>query len=158
VKKIYIALENIRSLYNIGAIFRTCSFFGFENILLVGYSGKNEDTFYKPVLHEKISKTALGSEKDLKIHFIENSDDLIKFARESRLEIIVVEQNGASTPLKRWRVRDKIILVFGNEVNGVSEEVLSCASEIIEIPRYGKHSSLNVTTACAVVLHHITPS
>ena len=64
---IYIALENIRSLFNIGAVFRTCNFFGFINVILVGYSGKTKNTKNKTILNKEVLKSSLGSEKDLQI-------------------------------------------------------------------------------------------
>lgn len=150
------ALENVRSLHNVGAIFRTCSFFGFYNVVLVGYSGKNVDTLNNPILHEDVSKTALGSEKDLNITMLENCEDLIDMAHKSGLDIVAIEQNAKSTPLSDWKPKNNTILVFGNEVDGVSKDILAAASDIVEISRYGKHGSLNVTTVCGIVLNKIS--
>lgn len=156
MKNIYVALENVRSVYNVGAIFRTCSFFGVYDVILVGYSGKDFNTLNKPVLHEKVTKTALGSEEDLNITFFENSGELIEFARGGGSDVVAVEQNEKSTPLEDWKPKDNSILVFGNEVDGVSEEILAKANGVIEISHHGKHGSLNVTTACGVVLHQLS--
>lgn len=150
--KFFIALENIRSLHNIGAIFRSCSFFGVPEVLLVGYSGKTEDHYDRVILHPEILKTSLGAEKDLTIHFIETSAALIAFSKTANLDLIAVEQNERSIPYKTWRTDKDSILVFGNEVEGVSSEVLTAASTILEIPRVGEKSSLNVATACGIVV------
>lgn len=151
----YVALENIRSLYNIGAIFRTCSYFGIKNVLLVGYAGKTVNPRGQTVLHEEIKKVSLGSEADLNIIFIKDSQELIAYAVEHALNLIAVEQNEKSVRLSKW-IPDKThesILVFGNEVDGVSPVVIDASSQIIEIERPGLHNSLNVTTACGIVLY-----
>jgi tRNA G18 (ribose-2'-O)-methylase SpoU len=152
MSNVYVALENVRSLYNIGAIFRTCSFFGIKNIILVGYSGKNFNTRGKIVLHEEIKKSSLGSEKDLKIKFLENSSDLINFVIKNSLKLISIEQNKKSINLRKWEPTENSVLVFGNEVDGISEDILRASDEIIEIKKLGKHNSLNVTTTCGIIL------
>lgn len=152
MKEIYVALENLRSLYNIGAIFRTCSFFGVKNVILVGYSGKRFNTLGQPILHDQIKKSSLGAEESLNIIFLETSSDLIKFAKENHLKLVSAEQHPDSTSLNKWKVSDKTVLVFGNEVEGVSKEVLSSSNQIIEVVRTGVHNSLNVTTVCGIVL------
>ena len=101
-KNIYIALENIRSLFNIGAVFRTCSFFGFTNVILVGYSGKTKNTKNETILNKEILKSSLGSEKDLQITFLETSDDLIKFCEENGLNLISIEQGLTSIKLTEF--------------------------------------------------------
>lgn len=149
---IYVALENIRSLYNIGAIFRTLSFFGIYDVILVGYSGKDS----KGNLHKDIVKTSLGSENDLNITFLETSSSLLAFAKENKLKIVSVEQNEKSTDLKDYGDFNNCVLVFGNEVAGITQEVLEISDAIVEIQRTGKHKSLNVTTAVGIALHTIT--
>ena len=159
---IYIVLENVRSLFNIGAIFRTCSFFGFTNVILVGYSGKTINTKNETVLHKEILKSSLGSEKDLQITFLETSKDLIKFSKEQGLDLISVEQGNNSIKLMEidaskvkstFTIAKGLILIFGNEVTGVSDVVIKHSKALLEIPRLGKHNSLNVTTACGIVLY-----
>lgn len=151
---VYVALENLRSLYNIGAIFRTCSFFGVTKVLLVGYSGRNFDTKGNVILHDEVKKSSLGAEKDLEIVFLETSFDLVEFAKKYNLEIVSVEQDPKSTKLGNWKPSDNSILVFGNEVDGVSKEILDNSEDIVEIERIGTHNSLNVTTACGIILSH----
>ncbi|HLB52061.1 hypothetical protein A3F07_03070 [candidate division WWE3 bacterium RIFCSPHIGHO2_12_FULL_38_15] len=161
-KNIYIALENIRSLFNIGAVFRTCSFFGFTNVILVGYSGKTKNTKNETILNKEILKSSLGSEKDLQITFLETSDDLIKFCEENELNLISIEQRYKSIKLSKPEMNlilndeKGFVLVFGNEVSGVSDIVLKHSKADLEIPRLGKHNSLNVTTACGIVLYELS--
>ncbi|EKE00061.1 MAG: TrmH family tRNA/rRNA methyltransferase [uncultured bacterium] len=156
MKNIYIALENIRSLFNIGAIFRTCSFFGVDKVILVGYSGKTHNTKNEVVLHEEVKKASLGSESDLTLTMLETCDDLINFAKENKLKLIAIEQDSNSIKLGNWIPEDNCILVFGNEVDGVDQAILKKSDQIIEIKRLGKHNSLNVTTACGIILQKVT--
>lgn len=145
-----IALENIRSLYNVGAIFRTASFFGIKKILLVGYSGRKEAGIDE--LHEKVKKTALGAEKDLEIKFLKNTNELINFCRKNKLKLVAIEQDKNSVDIYHWRPEKNSVLVFGNEINGVSQEILAAAAEVVEITRSGKKGSLNVAVAVGIVM------
>ncbi|HSX39754.1 MAG TPA: TrmH family RNA methyltransferase [Candidatus Saccharimonadales bacterium] len=152
---LYIALENIRSLYNVGAILRTCSFFGIKNVLLVGYSGKNVLPGGKVTIHEKLRKTDLGSDNDLQIDFLDDSEHLLKFAKENKLKLVAIEQDEKSILLNNWKLTPDMIIVFGNERDGVSKLIRQNADEIIEIARNGKHNSLNVATTAGIVIDHI---
>ena len=156
MENIYIALENIRSLHNVGAVFRTCSFYGLYNILLVGYSGKSYNHKEEQILHDKLQKTSLGADADVSITFVDSSDDLIRFAKEREMDLVVIEQGKKSVDIAKWQPEDNIVVVFGNEVEGVSNHILEEASQVLEISRKGKHKSLNVTTACGIVLQKIT--
>ena len=160
--KVYVALENIRSLYNIGAIFRTCSFFGVEGIILVGYSGKITLPNGTVVLHEEILKSSLGSEQDLDIVLLESSTNLMEYAHDRKIELVSVEQAPGSIMPKQLKkeigniTEKNIIVVFGNEISGVSKDILESSCYILEIPRKGKHNSLNVTTACGIILYELS--
>ena len=155
MKNVYVAMDNIRSLYNVGSIFRTCSFFGFEKVILVGYSGTKFNFKNEKVLHPKLEKTSLGAENDVESIFIENAEELFHFAKENKLKIISIEQKERSTLLKDWKPEDSTILVFGNELKGVSKEILEISDEVVEIERQGNKHSLNVATAAGIVLHHV---
>ncbi|MFH0942758.1 MAG: TrmH family RNA methyltransferase [Candidatus Beckwithbacteria bacterium] len=149
----YLGLENIRSLYNVGSIFRTASFFGIKKVLLVGYSGRARPGVNQ--LHEKVKKTALGAEKDFEIKFVKNSEELVKLTRKKGLKLIAIEQDKRSVKIDKWQAEKDSVLVFGNEVEGVSQEVLAAAEEIVEIPRQGKKGSLNVEVAAAIVISQV---
>ena len=155
MENIYIALENIRSLYNVGGIMRACSFFGFNNIILIGYSGPKFNFKGQKVLHPELEKTALGAEDDVNVTFLENNEELFHFAKDNDLKIVSIEQDSKATMLKDWKPGDNSILVFGNEVKGVTKETLDISDEIVEIDRLGNKSSLNVTTANGIVLYHL---
>ena len=152
----YVALENVRSLHNVGAIMRTCSFFGFYKLILTGYSGTKLNFKGDKILHPQIEKTSLGAEEDMEVIFLENTEELFHFAKENKLTITSIEQHKESTKLKEWKPKDNTILIFGNEVKGISKDTLDISDEIVEIERIGNKSSLNVTTALGVVLHLVS--
>ena len=149
----YLALENIRSLYNVGSILRTASFFGIKKILLVGYSGRKKAGLDE--IHEKVKKTALGAEKDFQIKFLKNSVELVKFCQDNKLKLVAVEQDKNSIDVNRWQQQKNSVLVLGNELQGCSLKVLKAAEEIVEIPCLGKKGSLNVSIAAGIVLAQV---
>ena len=149
-----VALENIRSLGNIGAIMRSCEFFGIKEIWLVGYTGR--EMAGRDELNHKIAKTALGAEKKLKIKFLPDSLQLIKLCREQNFPLVAIEQHPKSIPLPNWQPVKNSVLVFGSETDGVSAEVLVAAAQIVEIPRLGQKNSLNVATCVGIVIAHTT--
>uniref|UniRef100_A0A7C4XTQ8 TrmH family RNA methyltransferase n=1 Tax=candidate division WWE3 bacterium TaxID=2053526 RepID=A0A7C4XTQ8_UNCKA len=168
MKKIYVALDNVRSLENVGAIMRTCSFFGIKNLVLIGYSGTRVNFKGGRVLHESIKKTALGAEKDLNIKIFEGSDEFFEFVSKMDLELISVEQDSKCIKLHKFSLeisapyngkpqpKRDTIFVFGNELEGVSKEIINKSSKVLEIQRMGNKSSLNVATAVGIVLYAIT--
>jgi tRNA G18 (ribose-2'-O)-methylase SpoU len=147
-----VALENIRSLGNVGAIMRSCEFFGIKAVWLAGYTGR--ELAEANTLHHKLAKTALGAEKNLTIKFIKNSLQLIKLCQKLRLSLIAVEQHPQSIPLQNWQPLKNSVLVFGSETGGVSGRVLAAAAQIVEIPRRGRKNSLNVATCAGIILNH----
>lgn len=150
--RLYVALENIRSLQNVGSIIRSCSFFGVTDVLLVGYSGIFDMGAYK-TLHPKISKASLGAEKDICFHMLETSEELLTFAHSHNLELIAIEQHETSLSLRKFTPKSDCIIVFGNERDGVSSFILNSCATIVEIERLGIKSSLNVATAAGIVLY-----
>lgn len=151
----YICLENLRSLYNVGAIFRTCSFYGIYNVILLGYTGTITDKQGNKTLHEKINKTALSSEKDLNIIYLNNTDELKDFSTKNNLKVLSIEQSTNSVDIHEYKKTNDFnntIIVFGNEKTGVLPETLEISENILEISKKGKHNSLNVTTTCGIVL------
>lgn len=150
----YIALENVRSLYNVGSVMRTMSFFGLKNLILVGYSGRKNPGVNE--IHEKIKKTSLGGEQQLKVIFLNNEVELIEFCKTKKLKLVAIEQDKKSIDFKKWRVSKKSVVVLGNELQGISLKTLKAANEIVEIPRLGKKGSLNVATTAGIVIEKIS--
>lgn len=146
-----VALENIRSLLNIGAILRTAEFFGIKAVWLVGYTGRERDGWDE--LHHKIAKTALGAEKNLEIVFLRDTAALLDRVTKNKLNLVAIEQHPKSISLNNWQPDNRSVLVFGSETDGVSQEVLAAAAQIVEIPRVGKKNSLNVATVSGIIIY-----
>jgi tRNA G18 (ribose-2'-O)-methylase SpoU len=158
MKNIYVCLDNLRSLYNIGAIFRTCSFFGIYNLILLGYSGKDYDEHENVILHKEILKTSLGSENDLKLYFFDEPKELFDFSKKMGLKLITLEQTPSAVNIIEWKPEKDLVIVFGNEKAGVRDVILERSENTLQINRKGKHNSLNVTTTAGIVLNHIKNS
>jgi 23S rRNA (guanosine2251-2'-O)-methyltransferase len=145
-RPVIILLENIRSMHNVGSVFRTADAFLTEAIYLCGYSPRPP--------HRDIHKTALGATETVEWRYFERSLDAVKSLKKEGYRIAGVEQTAGSTPLQQFKLRagDKMVLIFGNEVEGVSEEVLACCDVCLEIPQSGMKHSLNVSVAAGLVL------
>lgn len=154
MNEIIVGLENIRSLYNIGAIYRTCEFLGIKKILLIGYSGKDEREPNK--IHKKLEKTSLRTIDKIETELYENINEIILAYPEFKL--ISVEQDENSILINKFKSNsneNKYILIFGNEIDGVEKETLKRSSYILEIPNLGTHKSLNVSTSCGIALAYL---
>ena len=141
-----VILDNIRSLNNIGSVFRTSDAFLIEKIYLCGITAKPP--------HKDIHKTALGATDSVEWEHVEDTMKLIKKLKDSKIKIISIEQAENSIELQNFiPVKgEKLAVVFGNEVKGVQQEVVSASDYCIEIPQYGTKHSLNISVSCGVVL------
>jgi 23S rRNA (guanosine2251-2'-O)-methyltransferase len=138
-------LENIRSAYNVGSVFRTADAFLLEGIYICGY------TAYPP--HKEIKKTALGAEDTVAWKHFRNVGEAIDEIRSLGYKIYAVEQAMNSWKLGSFTVEeDKVAVIFGNEVTGVEQSTIGLCDGVIEIPQLGMKHSLNVATAAGVVL------
>lgn len=149
---LYVALENIRSVHNVGAILRTCSFFGVKRVFLIGYSGKERLPNGLYELSRKLNKTALGSQFDVDLVLVDTSADFLDLCSGQGLTVLAIEQHKGSQDIYTYIPQSPSVLVFGNEVDGVSELVISQAKHTLEIPCQGTHNSLNVSVSCGVAL------
>lgn len=142
---IIIVLDNIRSLNNIGSVFRTSDAFLVEKIYLCGITATPP--------HKDIHKTALGSTDTVAWEYIENTMDLIEKFKSENVTICAIEQAENATMLDDFKVETnkKYALVFGNEVKGVAQDVVSASDVVIEIPQFGTKHSLNISVSCGVV-------
>jgi tRNA G18 (ribose-2'-O)-methylase SpoU len=148
----YLVLENIRSAYNVGAMFRTADGAGVDKVYLVGYTPAPIDRFGR--VQPEIKKTSLGASESIAWeHFLEPAN-LIERLRAEQVHVAVVEQSPSSIMLQDFAVQDNIAYVMGNEVEGVSKEFLAAADTIIEIPMLGEKESLNVSVAAGIILYH----
>ena len=142
---IIVVLENIRSAYNVGSVFRTCDAFLIEAIYIIGYSAKPP--------HKEIKKTALGAEDTVLWKYFKTSTEAIADLKVNGYKIYTVEQTEGSTDLQNVNYEgSKLAFVFGNEVTGVEQTTIHLCDGCIEIPQLGMKHSLNIATAAGVVL------
>ncbi len=143
---VVVVLDNVRSMHNVGSVFRTGDGFSIEKIVLCGITAKPP--------HREIEKTALGATLSVEwVHF-EQTIDAIAALRKDGYVIIAIEQAKNSTMLNTFTPdpKHKYALVFGNEVDGVSEEVMAKIDECIEIPQFGTKHSFNIVISAGIVL------
>ena len=143
---ITIVLDDIRSLSNVGSIFRTADAFGIERIVLCGITAKPP--------HREIQKTALGATESVDWDYVKSCTDALSELKNSGYLILGVEQVEGSCKLAdfNYSTDEKLAVVLGNEVNGVSQRVLNLCDDYLEIPQSGTKHSLNVSVAAGVVL------
>ncbi len=143
---IKIMLDNVRSMQNVGAAFRTADSLGIEAVILGGI------TPCPP--HRDIHKTALGAEETVQWHYAADVAQALKQLQVEGYNLIAVEQVHHSIALgsKNHPVNQKTVYVFGNEVSGVSDEALALCNEAIEIPQFGTKHSLNISVTVGIVL------
>lgn len=141
-----VILDNIRSLNNIGSVFRTSDAFLIEKIYLCGITAQPP--------HKDIHKTALGATESVEWEYVEDTLKLIERLKNSKIKIISIEQAENSTMLQDFKILEnqKYAVIFGNEVKGVQQEVVSVSDFCVEIPQFGTKHSLNISVSCGVVL------
>jgi len=144
---VIVILENVRSAYNVGSVFRTADAFLLEAIYICGY------TAYPP--HKEIKKTALGAEETVYWKYFKLVDEAILEARNNGYKVYSVEQAEDSLFLNEYKQDEKIAVIFGNEVSGVEQSTIAKTDGCIEIPQLGMKHSLNISVAAGVVLWEI---
>ncbi len=140
-----ILLDNVRSLHNVGSTFRTADAFRIEKIILTGITGTPP--------HREIQKTALGSTDSVDWEYSESSLAAVQNLKTQGYKIVSIEQTNESKPLQDFRptLAEKYCLVFGNEVDGVSNEVIEQCDLALEIPQSGTKHSLNISVCVGIV-------
>lgn len=139
-------LENIRSAYNVGSVFRTADAFLIEAVYITGYTARPP--------HKEITKTALGAQNTVDWNYFENTQIAITILKENNYTIFAVEQVVDSFSLETLASLqfEKIAFIFGNEVSGVDQHTISLCDGCIEIPQFGVKHSLNISVAAGIVL------
>lgn len=141
-----IILDNIRSLNNIGSVFRTADAFLTEKIYLCGITAQPP--------HKDIHKTALGATETVEWEYVKNTIELVEKLKQENIIVLSVEQAENAVMLHDFKPQKgaKYAVIFGNEVKGVSQEVVTVSDEVIEIPQYGTKHSLNISVSAGVVV------
>lgn len=146
---IIVVLDNIRSLNNVGSFFRTGDAFNIEKIFLCGITAQPP--------HREIRKTALGATESVDWEYVESTSSVVEELRSKGYKTCAVEQAVTTTKLQDLEVKDSgIALIFGNEVEGVRDDVIAACDEVVEIPQFGTKHSLNVSVCGGAVLWEVT--
>jgi len=143
----YVICDNIRSLENIGSIFRTSDALGINKIFLCGISGTPP--------HPKISKTALGAENWIEWEHHRKCWRLVEKLKKEKVLIVALEQTKNSFPCDKFKAKFPLALVIGNEIKGVSKSILKRADKIVYLPMFGKKESLNVSVSFGIAAYEI---
>jgi 23S rRNA (guanosine2251-2'-O)-methyltransferase len=143
---VVVVLDNVRSMHNIGSIFRTADGFAVEQVCLCGITAQPP--------HREIEKTALGATQSINWKYFDNTLSAVKELRDNGYKIIAVEQAAESIMLNDFipEANEKYALIFGNEVNGVDEEVMKNIDACIEIPQFGTKHSFNIVVSAGILL------
>ena len=155
-KEVYLILHNIRSLHNVGSLFRTADGAGVSSIILTGYTPKPVDAF--GVSRSEMAKTALGAEHSVPWEHKTHIGDVIQKLQRSGVSVIALEQDKRAVDYRAYNPTYPLALVVGNEVRGVSPAVREKCDGIIEIPMRGSKESLNVSVAGGIALFHLRGS
>lgn len=156
VSQIHLLLHNIRSTHNVGAIFRTADATGVKKIYVSGYTPAPVDRFGRD--RSDITKASLGAEKTVKWENVPNDVDIIKKLKKEKFKIVALEQDKRSIDFRDLKKKNKdenILIILGNEVDGVEKDILDLCDEIVEIPMLGQKESLNVSVATGVLLYSL---
>lgn len=146
---IVVILDNVRSMHNVGSVFRTADAFLLEGIWLCGYTPRPP--------HRDIQKTALGATETVHWQYAETTAQAVSGLKAQGYRVWAVEQTVGSIPLQEFNpaVDEKVALIFGNEVEGVDHDALALCDGAVEIPQWGTKHSLNVSVAAGIVLWEI---
>lgn len=143
---IVVVLDNVRSMHNVGAIFRTADAFSIEQLILCGITAQPP--------HREIEKAALGATKSVDWTYKSSTREAIHHLKENGYKILAVEQAVGSIMLHNFQpgTNQKYALIFGNEVDGVDAEIMTLMENCIEIPQFGTKHSLNISVSAGIVL------
>ncbi len=140
---LYIILDNLRSAFNVGAIFRTCDALRVSGLFLCGY------TAYPP--HIKLQKTSMGTIDYVPWKHFDKTVDAVKYLQDQGIPVWAAETTSRSQSFYDANYPGKLGLVFGNEALGVSRQVVEMCDNLIEIPQWGFKNSLNVAISCGII-------
>ena len=141
-----VLLDNVRSMYNVGSVFRTSDAFMIDEVILTGITGTPP--------HPEITKTALGAEQSVRWRYEKDAVLAVEEMKNEGWRVCVLEQAHSSVPLQNFVASPdfKYLLVAGNEVEGVNQKIIDLADVILEIPQHGVKHSLNVSVSVGIAL------
>ena len=147
---IVVVLDHVRSLYNVGSVFRSSDAFRIEGVCLCGITAQPP--------HPEIHKTALGAEESVSWKYFEHTEEAVSWLKQQGYKVLAVEQCEGSTMLQDFvrQPKEKYAVVLGNEVKGVQQQVVDMCDGCLEIPQYGTKHSLNVSVTAGIVLWHLS--
>ena len=149
MKKIFAILHNIRSCYNVGAIFRTCDAVGVEKIYLTGYTPNPKTN------PEKIKKTALGAQDFVKWEQKRSVGEVIQRLKKEKVKIVALETEKTALPYFKFKPKFPLAILVGNEKRGINKRTLKKVDFIVKIPMFGKKESLNVAVAFSIFAYYL---
>ena len=144
---VIIVLENIRSMYNVGSVFRTGDAFLIEGIFITGYTAQPP--------RKEIDKTALGATETVNWKYFSTTRKALDELKKNDFKLFAIEQVEKSISLEKFSNRDKVAFIFGNEVSGVDEKTILMCDGCVEIPQFGMKHSLNISVAAGIVLWEV---
>jgi 23S rRNA (guanosine2251-2'-O)-methyltransferase len=153
MKDIVLMLDNIRSVHNVGSIFRTAETAGVSKVYCLGTTPTPLDRFSQK--RKDFAKVALGAEDLVSWEYLESGESLIRRLKKDGFQIVALEQDQNSINFKKIKLGKNVALIVGNEVGGVSKSLLKLVDEIAEIPMKGKKESLNVSVATGIMLFEL---
>jgi tRNA G18 (ribose-2'-O)-methylase SpoU len=148
-----VILDNIRSVYNVGSIFRTSDALGVDKIYLCGCTPTPTDRFGRA--RQDLAKVALGAEKDITWEYAKDTKEIIKKLIKEKYQIIAVEQDKKSVNFRKVKSKYPLAIVMGNEVGGIDKKTLSLCDIVAEIPMIGNKESLNVSVSFGIAGYEI---
>ncbi|MDP3764151.1 MAG: RNA methyltransferase [bacterium] len=146
-QEVYLILHNIRSAYNVGAIFRTADAVGVSKIYIGGYTPTPKNP--------KVTKTSLGAEKSVAWEKYFNTWKLVEELKSKQIKVVALEQSKNSRDYRQFKPKFPLAVVVGNEVKGISPNILKRCDSVWHIPMRGKKESLNVSVATGIFVYHL---
>jgi 23S rRNA (guanosine2251-2'-O)-methyltransferase len=152
-RTVVVILDNIRSVHNVGSIFRTSDALGVNKIFLCGCTPTPKDRFGRE--RKDLAKVALGAEKSIEWEYFKTTEEAVKKLKKEKFQIIALEQSENSIDYKKVKAKNKTAIILGEEVHGLNKKVLDLADVVMEIPMRGIKESLNVSVSFGVAAFRI---
>ncbi|MFA7244357.1 MAG: RNA methyltransferase [Patescibacteria group bacterium] len=145
--EVYLILDNIRSMYNVGAIFRTADAARVERLYLCGITATPP--------RKEIEKTALKTINEVPWEHVDKTIDIVRKLKNNGVQIVALEQTDQSIDYRKFKFEKPVAIILGHETIGVDDDVLSKSDAVVDIPMYGIANSLNVSVATGIILYHL---